>query len=109
MAPARPTSPALWPPALGPGCQVLAELTDAEGEHVAAQVISALSAGGSFLRTGHPLTETFALMALKVREYELVMQMATPPPIVLEDRGVDTWSLVQQITPPPRCGVPHRS
>jgi dTMP kinase len=80
---------------LGPRCQVLAELTDTEGEHVAAQVISALSAGGSFLRTGHPLTETFALMALKVREYELVTQMATPPPILMEDRGIDTVALYQ--------------
>jgi dTMP kinase len=80
---------------LGPGCQVLAELTDAEGEHVAAQVINALSTRGSFLRTGHPLTETFALLALKVREYELVTQMATAPPIVLEDRGLDTVALYQ--------------
>lgn len=80
---------------IGPRCQVLAELTDAEGEHVPAQVISALSRGGSFLRTGHPLTETFALMALKVREYELVTQLATPPPIVLEDRGIDTVALYQ--------------
>ncbi|MDQ3273690.1 MAG: thymidylate kinase [Actinomycetota bacterium] len=80
---------------LGPRCQVLAELTDAEGEHVPCEVMSALSCGGSFLRTGHPLTETFALMALKVREYELVMQMATPPPIVLEDRGIDTVALYQ--------------
>lgn len=80
---------------LGAGCQVLAELTDVEGEHVSAQVISALSAGGSFLRTGHPLTETFALMALKVREYELLTQMATPPRVVLEDRGMDTVALYQ--------------
>jgi dTMP kinase len=80
---------------LGPRCQVLAELTDTAGDHLTAQVINALSSGGSFLRTGHPLTETFALMALKVREYELVTQMATPPRIVLEDRGMDTVALYQ--------------
>jgi dTMP kinase len=80
---------------LGTRCQVLAELTDAAGEHVPAQVISALSTGGSFLRTGHPLTETFALLALKVREYEVVTRMAAPPPIVLEDRGLDTVALYQ--------------
>jgi dTMP kinase len=80
---------------LGPRCQVLAELTDAEGEHVPGQVISALSTDWSFLRTGHPLTETFALLALKVREYEMVTQMASPPAIVLEDRGIDTVALYQ--------------
>ncbi|MGH3938584.1 MAG: hypothetical protein ACRDTG_08085 [Pseudonocardiaceae bacterium] len=80
---------------LGPRCQLLTELTDAEGDHVPAQVISALSTGDSFLRTGHPRTETFALIALKVREYELVTQLATPPRIVLEDRGIDTTALYQ--------------
>jgi dTMP kinase len=80
---------------LGQRCRLLTELTDAEGEHVPAQVISALSTGKSFLRTGRPRTETFALIALKVREYELVNQMTTPPRIVLEDRGVDTTALCQ--------------
>ena len=80
---------------LGRRCRLMAELTDVEGEHVPAQVISALSAGQSFLRTGHPRTETFALMALKVREHELVTQMDAPPEIVLEDRGMDTVALYQ--------------
>ncbi|MGH3883344.1 MAG: hypothetical protein ACRDRC_08070 [Pseudonocardiaceae bacterium] len=81
---------------LGPDCQLLTELTDAQGEHVPAQVIGALSAAGdAFLRTGHPLTETFALLALKVREHELVTQMLAPPAIVLEDRGVDTVAIYQ--------------
>ncbi len=80
---------------LGERCRLLTELTDAEGEHVPAQVISALSTGKSFLRTGHPRTETFALIALKVREYEVVNQMAAPPRIVLEDRGIDTTALYQ--------------
>ncbi|MGH3811434.1 MAG: dTMP kinase [Pseudonocardiaceae bacterium] len=81
---------------LGPDCQLLTELTDAQGEHVAAQVIGALStAGDAFLRTGHPLTETFALLALKVREHELVTQMLARPAMVLEDRGVDTVAIYQ--------------
>ncbi|MGH3916109.1 MAG: hypothetical protein ACRDTC_22280, partial [Pseudonocardiaceae bacterium] len=33
---------------LGPRCQLLTELTDAEGDHVSAQVIKALSIGKSF-------------------------------------------------------------
>lgn len=81
---------------LGPDCQLLTELTDARGEDVPAQVIGALSAaGGAFFRTGHPLTETFALLALKVREHELVTQMSVPPAIVLEDRGIDTVAIYQ--------------
>lgn len=81
---------------LGPGCQLLTELTDAQGEHVSAQVIGALSAAGdAFLRTGHPLTETFALLALKVREHELVKQMPAPSAMVLEDRSVDTVAIYQ--------------
>lgn len=76
-------------------CRLVTELTDAGGVDVAAQVISALSTGESFLRTGHPLTETFALIALKVREHELVRQMTTPPEVVLEDRGIDTTALYQ--------------
>lgn len=81
---------------LGPDCRLLTELTDAQGEHVPAQVISALSAAGdAFLRTGYPLTETFALLALKVREHELVTRMLAPPLMVLEDRGIDTVAIYQ--------------
>lgn len=110
-----------------PSCRLLAELTDVAGEVVPAQVIAALaSAGDRFLRTGHPLTETFALLALKTRERERVHQMPEPPQIVLEDRGLDSvaiyqaailagprdedtaWSLVQQIvtTATPWCPLP---
>lgn len=83
---------------LGPGCQLLTELTHSDPSDsggVSAQVIAALSAGESFLRTGHPRTETFALLALKVREYERVTQLVVPPRIVLEDRGLDTVALYQ--------------
>jgi dTMP kinase len=80
---------------LGARCRVLAELTDASGEKVPAQVIEALSTGASFLRTGYPLTETFALVALKVREYETVARLESVPEVVLEDRGMDTVALYQ--------------
>jgi dTMP kinase len=35
------------------------------------------------------------LLALKVREHELVTQMLAPPAIVLEDRGIDTVAIYQ--------------
>lgn len=82
---------------LGSRCALLAELTDQGTEDLPGQVITALSATGDvFLRTGHPLTETFALLALKVREYEKLRSI--PPPgvdLVLEDRGVDTVAVYQ--------------
>jgi dTMP kinase len=82
---------------LGPRCARVAELTDQTGDALPGRVISALSAAGDvFLRTGHPLTETFALLALKVREWEHLA--AAPPPgveIVLEDRGPDTVAVYQ--------------
>ncbi|MFD2422422.1 hypothetical protein [Amycolatopsis pigmentata] len=81
---------------LGPTCCLLTELTDASGEQVPAQVITALAAAGDpFLRTGYPLTETFALLALKVREHEVVAQMTAPPALVLEDRGIDSVAIYQ--------------
>lgn len=75
-------------------CALLAELTDTE-DPVPREVIDALSTGDSFLRTGHPRTETFALLALKVREYERISSMTQPPRVVLEDRGVDTVAFYQ--------------
>ncbi|MBI1759050.1 MAG: thymidylate kinase [Actinobacteria bacterium] len=81
---------------LGAGCRLLGELTDARQDEVTARVIGALTRpGATFLRTGHPLTETFALLALKVREFE---QLQPPPPgvsVIVEDRGVDTVAVYQ--------------
>jgi dTMP kinase len=61
------------------------------------QVITALSRAGDFwLRTGHPGTETLALLALKVREHEHMC--ATPgarAEVIVEDRGVDSVALYQ--------------
>ncbi len=62
-------------------------------------MIAALSsAGDPFLRTGHPLTETLALIALKVREHEaLRRRLGGQPEMVLEDRGIDTVAVYQAI------------
>ncbi|WP_280186810.1 MULTISPECIES: hypothetical protein [Nocardia] len=73
---------------------LVAELTDTH-DPVPSKVIAALSGGQSFLRTGHPRTETLALLGLKVREYEQIRALSTPPRIVLEDRGVDTVAIYQ--------------
>jgi dTMP kinase len=80
---------------LGHRCLVLDELTNT-GDDSAKAIIGALAdAGGTFLRTGHPVAETFALMALKVREYERVATLAPAPGCVLEDRGMDTVAVYQ--------------
>lgn len=80
---------------LGAEGRLVSELTDGGGDGLRAAVVAALSTGRSFLRTGHPLTETMALLALKVREYELVAALPDPPAIVIEDRGVDTVAVYQ--------------
>lgn len=81
---------------LGQRCVLVEELTDLAGGSLPGRVIAALSsAGDAFLRTGHPLTETFALLALKVREYEHVQAAGLAAGIVLEDRGIDTVALYQ--------------
>lgn len=81
---------------IGPRCTLLSELTDQDAEGLPGQVIAALSrAGDVFLRTGHPLTETFALLALKVREHERLEGAGANADIVLEDRGVDSVAVHQ--------------
>lgn len=91
---------------LGSRCLSLRELTDQRGKGLAGEVMEALTRSpDAFLRTGYPLTETFALLALKVREYESLQHLAaaaTPeddasasPRIVIEDRGVDTVAVYQ--------------
>jgi dTMP kinase len=82
---------------LGPDSLLLDELTDA-ADTTAEVIVDALAAAnGTFLRTGHPLTETFALAALKVREHEKVRSLPQPPAVVLEDRGVDTVAVYQAV------------
>lgn len=80
---------------LGPLCIRLAELTDHQPDQLPGRVIAAMAgAGGTFLRTGHPLTETLTLIALKVREYEH-FEPGLPGRVVLEDRGIDTVAVYQ--------------
>jgi dTMP kinase len=76
---------------------MLSEVTDQEADALPGQVITALSrAGDLWLRTGHPATETLALLALKVREYESVLASpAMRTEVVIEDRGVDSVALYQ--------------
>ena len=82
---------------LGERCLVLSEVTDQQAGTLPGQVITALSRTGDlWLRTGHPVTETLALLALKVSEYESVMSRpAMRGEIVVEDRGVDSVALYQ--------------
>jgi dTMP kinase len=81
---------------MGGGCVLLDELPDAPRDRLPGQVIAALNAHQDpFLRTGHPLAETFALLALAVRRRE-----EAPPgtALVVEDRGIDSVAVYQAIT-----------
>jgi dTMP kinase len=81
---------------LGADCMLLSELTDLAADGLPGQVVAALSRENDvFLRTGHPLTETFALLALKAREYERLQTADVDPRMIIEDRGVDTVALYQ--------------
>lgn len=75
-------------------CRLISELTDTAASELPGQIIDAMSRGQTFLRTGHPLTETLALLALKVREYE---EASTYRGLILEDRGVDTVAVYQAV------------
>jgi dTMP kinase len=93
---------------LGPRCTLVSEVTDHGCATMAGQIVTALSAcGDAFLRTGHPLTETFALLALKVHAFSQVT--AAPggdPEIVLEDRGPDTVAVYQAAILQPAGNLP---
>ncbi|MEU5958218.1 thymidylate kinase [Streptomyces sp. NPDC047525] len=84
---------------LGPRCLRLSELTDKEGDTLPSQVIAALRATGDvFLRTGHPVVETLAFLALKVREYERLSESdLSGVEVILEDRGVDSTAIYQAV------------
>jgi dTMP kinase len=82
---------------LGDRALVLSEVTDQDAGTLPGQVITALSRSGDlWLRTGHPATETLALLALKVSEHE--RPHAVPgrrAEVVIEDRGVDSVAIYQ--------------
>ncbi|KQC37879.1 thymidylate kinase [Frankia sp. ACN1ag] len=81
---------------LGARCLLLDELTDS-GDTLTGRVIAALSAEGDpFLRTGSPVVETLALLALEVRKAErLATRDLTGVGVILEDRGVDSVAVCQ--------------
>jgi dTMP kinase len=81
---------------LGARCTLVNEVTDTAPTELVGKVIEALSSDGDlFLRTGHPLTETFALLAVKAYERERHGEIAAS--FVLEDRGFDSVAIYQAI------------
>lgn len=81
---------------LGERCLLLDELTDQAGDTLPGRVISALAVADAVcLRTGHPVVETLALLALKVREAERVAAYPRQLEVVIKDRGVDTVAVYQ--------------
>jgi len=82
---------------LGARCLLLDELTDQSGDTLPGRVIAALSEQGDpFLRTGHPVVETLALLALQVRKAErLAGRDLAGVGVIIEDRGVDSIAVYQ--------------
>jgi dTMP kinase len=82
---------------LGARCVLLDELTDTGGASLHGRVISALAEHGDpFLRTGRPVAETLALLALQLGKAERVAQRdLTGVDVILEDRGMDTVAVYQ--------------
>jgi dTMP kinase len=93
---------------LGPRCALVTEVTDHERATLTGQIVAALSACGDvFLRTGHPLTETFALLALKVHAYgQVAAALGKGLEIVLEDRGPATVAVYQAAILQPSASLP---
>ncbi|MEU6562611.1 dTMP kinase [Nocardia nova] len=85
--------------AFGRRCLLVDELTDQPGDTLPGLVIAALHATGGdsvFLRTGHPVAETLAFLALQVHKAErLVGRDLTGVEVIVEDRGVDTVAACQ--------------
>lgn len=83
------------------GAVLLDELPDAAPDRLAGKVIAALAERGDpFLRTGHPLAETFALLGLAVRRREEAPAAA----VAVEDRGCDSVAVYQALTLAERDG-----
>ncbi|MDX3098998.1 thymidylate kinase [Streptomyces sp. ME19-03-3] len=82
---------------LGSRCLRLDELTDQAADTLPGQVITALASGGDvYLRTGHPVVETLALLALKFREFErLTPELLDGADVIIEDRGADSVAVYQ--------------
>jgi dTMP kinase len=84
---------------LGTRCLLLDELTDQPGDTLYGRVIAALATENDlFLRTGHPVAETLALLALQARKAEhLAGRDMAGVDVIVEDRGVDTIAVYQAV------------
>lgn len=87
---------------MGASCARLDELTDSVSGTISNHVINAMmrrGGGDVFLRTGHPLVETLALLALKVRAREVKLDVepfnGNFVKVALEDRGLDSVAVYQ--------------
>ncbi|MEV4830597.1 hypothetical protein AB0K25_20040 [Micromonospora sp. NPDC049257] len=82
---------------LGERCLLLDELTDSRGTVLHGRIITALSEHGDpFLRAGHPVAETLALLALQIGKAERLSERdLTGVEVILEDRGVDSVAVYQ--------------
>ncbi|MFD0503820.1 hypothetical protein ACFQ0G_14290 [Streptomyces chiangmaiensis] len=91
---------------LGSRCLRLDELTDQAADTLPGQVIAALASEGDVcLRTGHPVVETLALLALKFREVErLTPELLDGVGVIVEDRGVDSVAVCQGRSCTPSTG-----
>ncbi|MFF2226983.1 thymidylate kinase [Streptomyces globisporus] len=77
------------------GAVVLDELPAASPDRLPGKVIAALTEQNDpFLRTGHPLAETLALLALAVRRREEALEAT----VAIEDRGSDSVAVYQALT-----------
>ncbi|MFH9561234.1 thymidylate kinase [Streptomyces globisporus] len=77
------------------GAVVLDELPAASPDRLPGKVIAALTEKNDpFLRTGHPLAETLALLALAVRRREEALEAT----VAIEDRGSDSVAVYQALT-----------
>ncbi|PZG45046.1 thymidylate kinase [Spongiactinospora gelatinilytica] len=73
----------------------LAELPECAADPLTERLMAALG-GDRFLRTGFPLAETFTLLGLAARRFELARRAYGDSAVtILEDRGVDTIAVYQ--------------
>jgi dTMP kinase len=84
---------------LGDRCALLGEITDQQDSSLTGNVITALSRTRDlWLRTGHPVTETLALLALKTAAHEHAARADTGSTrMFLEDRGIDSVAVYQAL------------
>lgn len=77
----------------------ISELSDRKQVGLDTLIVDILrSVNDDFFRTGHPITETFLILALKMHDYEKGIKSALEKgKIVIEDRSIDTIAVYQSI------------